>query len=42
MNPLLHQPPYTEEEAQEPAGRIHNSVSQQELAGIKFGGRTAA
>ena len=38
----LPQPPYTEDEAQELAGRLYNFVFQQALAGVKFGGRTAA
>lgn len=38
----LPQPPYTEEEAQELAGRLYNFVFQQALGGVKFGGRTAA
>jgi hypothetical protein len=38
----LPQPPYTEEEVQELAGRIYNFVFQQALAGVKFGGRKAA
>jgi type I restriction enzyme R subunit len=38
----LPQPPYTEEEAQELAGRLYNFVFQQALAGAGYNGRSAA
>ena len=38
----LPRPPYTEEEAQELAGRIYHFVFQQALSGAGFNGRSAA
>ncbi len=38
----LPRPPYTEEEAQELAGRIYHFVFQQALSGVGYNGRSAA